>query len=125
METSNKQTNETTAQTGVVDYAAALRQYSRYGHGRSMRKFCEDEGYDYWKFCKLARAGQIEMESKSGVDRNPGFVEVAPDGSQSRATSEEPMKVCEIRIRFNNGLILSRRGGDVEDVISAIRKILN
>gem|GEM_PF-4445953 len=26
METSDKQTNETTAQTGVVDYAAALRQ---------------------------------------------------------------------------------------------------
>lgn len=38
---------------------------------------------------------------------------------------EEPMRVCEIRIRFNNGLVLSRRGGDVEEVISAIRKILN
>ena len=124
METKN-QTAQESAQSGVVDYAAALRQYHRYGRGRSMKKFCEDEGYDYWKFCKLARAGQIEMESKSCVDRNPGFVEVAPDGSQSRATSEEPMKVCEIRIRFNNGLILSRRGGDVEEVISAISKILN
>lgn len=125
METSNKQTNETAAQPGVVDYAAALRQYNRYGHGRSMRKFCEDEGYDYWKFCKLAREGQMELEAKSGADRKPGFVEVAPDGSQSRVSAEEPMKVCEIRIRFNNGLILSRRGGDVEEVIRAIRKILN
>lgn len=33
-----------------------------------MKKFCEDEGYDYWKFCKLAREGQIEMESKTGLE---------------------------------------------------------
>ncbi len=125
METSNKQANETAAQAGVVDYAAALRQYSRYGRGRSMKRFCEDEGYDYRKFCRLAREGQIELESKSGADKKPGFIEVTPDGSQSRATEEEPMKVCEIRIRFNNGLVLSRRGGDVEEVISAIRKILS
>ena len=25
------------------------------------------------------------------------------------------MKVCEIKIRFNNGLLMSRRGGDVEE----------
>ena len=126
METTTiKQTNETTAQPGVVDYAAALRQYYKYGRGRSMRKFCEDEGYDYWKFCKLAREGQIELESKSGADKKPGFIEVTPDGSQSRVTAEEPVKVCEIRIRFNNGLMLSRRGGDVEEVIGAIRKILS
>ncbi len=107
-----------------MDYAA-LRQYNRYGRGHSMRKFCEDEGYDYWKFCKLARKGQIELESKSGADKKPGFVEVAPDGTRDRVTEEDPMKVCEIRIRFNNGLMLSRRGGDVEEVISAIRKILS
>lgn len=53
METKN-QTAQESAQSGVVDYAAALRQYHRYGRGRSMEKFCEDEGYDYWKFCKLA-----------------------------------------------------------------------
>ena len=91
-----------------------------------MKKFCEDEGYDYWKFCKLAREGQIEMGgAKSGTDRRLGFIEVNPDGTQSLAMPEEPMRVCEIRIRFNNGLVLSRRGGDVEEVISAIRKILN
>ena len=122
--TTNNQTSPAT-QSGTVDYAAALRQYNRYGHGRSMKKFCEDEGYDYWKFCKLAREGQIEMGTKSGADRRPGFIEVNPDGTQSPAMPEEPMRVCEIRIRFNNGLVLSRRGGDVEEVISAIRKILN
>lgn len=60
METKN-QTAQESAKSGVVDYAAALRQYHRYGRGRSMKKFCEDEGYDYWKFCKLAREGLSEM----------------------------------------------------------------
>jgi len=124
METSN-QTTQAATQAGVVDYAAALRQYNRYGRGRSMRKFCEDEGYDYWKFCRLAREGQTEMTVKSGANDKPGFIEINPDGTQSPVSAEEPMKVCEIRIRFNNGLVLSRKGGNVEEVISAIRKILS
>ena len=121
--TTNNQTSSAT-QSGTVDYAAALRQYNRYGHGRSMKKFCEDEGYDYWKFCKLAREGQVDLNARAGGDKS-GFVEVSADGTVSTAIAEEPLKVCEIRIRFNNGLVLSRRGGDVEEVISAIRKILN
>ena len=125
METTTNNQTSSVAQSGAVDYAAALRQYNRYGRGRSMKKFCEDEGYDYWKFCKLAREGQIEMGVKSGADKRPGFIEVNPDGTQSQVVPEEPMRVCEIRIRFNNGLVLSRRGGDVEEVISAIRKILS
>lgn len=125
METINNQSSQPVLQpSGSVDYAAALRQYNKYGRGRSMKKFCEDEGYDYWKFCKPAREGQIEMGSKTGTDKRSGFIEVNPDGTQSLATPEEPIRVCEIRIRFNNGLIMSRRGVDVEEVISAIRKIL-
>ena len=72
----------------MVDYAAALRQYQKYGRGRSVKKFCEDEGYDYWKFCKLAHEGQIEMASKSGADKRPGFIEVNPDMQQSPLTAE-------------------------------------
>lgn len=109
METNNNLVSQPVTQSGAVDYAAALRQYNKYGRGRSMKKFCEDEGYDYWRFCKLAREGQIEMESKAGTFGHPGFIEVNPDGTQSPATPEEPMRVCEIRIRFNNGLAMSRR----------------
>lgn len=36
-------------------FAAALRQYQYYSHGRSLHKFCEDEGLDYQKFCRYAR----------------------------------------------------------------------
>ncbi len=79
METKN-QTAQESAQSGVVDYAAALRQYHRYGLGRSMKKFCEEEGYDYWKFCKLSREGQSEMDAKIIADKHPVFIEVNPDG---------------------------------------------
>ena len=98
METKN-QTAQESAQSGVVDYAAALRQYHRYGRGRSMKKFCEDEGYDCWKFCKLAREGQSEMDAKIIADKHPVFIEVNPDGTQSSVQRDEPMKVCEICIR--------------------------
>ena len=118
----SQETAQESAQSGVVDYAAALRQYHRYGRGRSVKKFCEDEGYDYWKFCKLAREGQSEMDAKIIADKHPVFIEVNPDWAQSSVQRDEPMKVCEIRIRFNNGLVMSRKGGDVEEVISAIRK---
>ncbi len=38
-----------------VDYTMALRQYHQYGS--SMRKFCEEEDYDYEKFCRTSRCG--------------------------------------------------------------------
>ena len=54
METTTTPT--TTPQDPVKgQFAAALRQYQYYSHGRSIRKFCEDEGLDYQKFCKYAR----------------------------------------------------------------------
>lgn len=33
-----------------TDYAAAYRQYCTYGRGRSIKRFCEDENYNYTKF---------------------------------------------------------------------------
>lgn len=45
-----------------------------------MKKFCEEEGDDYWKFCKLSREGQSEMDAKIIADKHPVFIEVNPDG---------------------------------------------
>lgn len=41
-----------------ANYAFALKHYKQYGRGRSMKKFCEDEGYDYEKFAIYSRKGQ-------------------------------------------------------------------
>lgn len=46
METINDQVSQPAVQPGsVVDYEAALRQYKKYGRGRSMKKFCEEEDH--------------------------------------------------------------------------------
>ena len=73
-----------------------------------MKKFCEDEGYDYW-ICKLAREGQSDMDAKIIADKHSVFIEVNPDVTQSSVQRDEPMKVCEISSRFNNGLVMSRK----------------
>ena len=38
-----------------VDYAAAYRQFMNFGHGRSLKQFCEDEDYDYGKLQRYSR----------------------------------------------------------------------
>lgn len=43
-----------------VNYAFALKNYQQNGRGRSMKKFCEEEGYDYEKFMRYSRCGQKE-----------------------------------------------------------------
>ena len=35
-------------ENSVVNYSMALKNYNQNGRGRSMRKFCEDEGYVSW-----------------------------------------------------------------------------
>ena len=34
----------------TINHAFALRHYNQNGCGRLMKKFCEEEGYDYEKF---------------------------------------------------------------------------
>lgn len=36
-----------------VNYAFALKNYQQNGRGRSMKKFCEEEGYDYEISCSI------------------------------------------------------------------------
>lgn len=67
METKN-QTAQESAQSGVVDYAAALRQYHRYGRGRSMKKFCEDEGV---RLLEVLQAGERRSE-RDGCEDHRG-----------------------------------------------------
>lgn len=41
-----------------VNYAFALKNYQQNGRGRSMKKFCEEEGYDYEKFMRIRDAAK-------------------------------------------------------------------
>jgi len=119
METTQSTQQVAQAQKPGVDYAAALRHYQHYHHGRSMRRYCEDEGYDYAKFCKFAR------EAMSAEHNEPAtFLEVPPDGPSS-AESMPGVTVKEVRIRLSNGVILSSRRGNVQEVLALIQKMLS
>ena len=104
-------------------FAAALRQYQYYSHGRSLRKFCEDEGLDYQKFCKYAR--EHGPGSEAGKQQGPvsgfpaSFIEVR------QAEETEPVSIREIRVRFTNGMILHGRADKLEDILAMVRKMLS
>ena len=44
-----------------VDYAAAYRHYIDFGGGRTLEKFCQDEGYDFEKFT-LRSSSNVSVE---------------------------------------------------------------
>lgn len=47
----------------TINYAVALKHYNQNGRGRSMKKFCKEEGYDYEKFMQYSRRGQKDSAS--------------------------------------------------------------
>ena len=47
----------------TINYAFALKHYNQNGRSRSMKKFCEEEGYDYEKFMQYSRRGQKDSAS--------------------------------------------------------------
>ena len=51
-----------------LNYAFALKNYQQNGRGRSMKKFCEEEGYDdYEKFMQCSRRGQKEYRVSNPI----------------------------------------------------------
>lgn len=118
------QTSQEGSVTPQSQFAAALRQYQYYSHGRSLRKFCEDEGLDYQKFCKYAREHGPGSEDgkKADTDILPDtFVEVKHAAGQDAS----PLALREIRLRFTNGMILHGRADKLDDLMALVRKMLS
>ena len=66
-----------------VNYAFALKNYQQNGRGRSMKKFCEEEGYDYEKFMQYSRRGQKEYSVLKDADArqtSDKFIPLVVDG---------------------------------------------
>ncbi len=105
-----------------VDYTMALRQYHQFGHGRSMRKFCEDEGYDYEKFCRTSRRGlkelDIQVKKLSEKKSAPGFIALEVEDSPVKQNS-----IADIRIRFVSGLELILQGSSKEEMLNVIKAL--
>ena len=105
-----------------VNYSLALKNYNQNSRGRSMRKFCEDEGYDYNKFMQYARKGQKELSVLKDADANQSESAFIPLVVESG--SSDALGIAEVRVRFTNGMELIQSDGDVNELFGIVRKML-
>ncbi len=111
--------------SSTVDYTAALRQFRQYGKGRSMRQFCEDEGYDYKKFCKFSRCGAREQDIQLSKleDRKPdnvagNFIPIEVDPQE--AVDNAARLISQIRVRFSTGMEVTLQGSSKEEMLNVL-----
>ncbi len=106
------------------NYSMALKNYNQNGRGRSMRKSCEDECYDYNKFMQYARKGQKELsvlkEAYSKQSESPFIPLVVESGSASSGV----LGNSEVRVRFTNGMKLTQSNGDINELFGIVRKLM-
>ena len=105
-----------------VNYAFALKNYQQNGRGRSMKKFCEEEGYDYEKFMQYSRRGQKEYSVLKEADArqtSDKFIPLVVDGP-----AESVLGILDVRVRFTNGMDLSQSEGDLNELFGMVRKML-
>ena len=103
-----------------VNYAFALKNYQQNGRGRSMKKFCEEEGYDYEKFMQYSRRGQKEYSVLKEADArqtSDKFIPLVVDGP-----AESALGILDVRVRFTNGMELSQSEGDLNELFGMVRK---
>ena len=105
-----------------VNYAFALKNYQQNGRGRSMKKFCEEEGYDYEKFMQYSRRGQKEYSVLKEADArqtSDKFIPLVVDGP-----AESGLGILDVRVRFTNGMELSQSEGDLNELFGMVRKMM-
>lgn len=119
-----------------TDYAAAYRQYCAYGHGRSIKQFCEDENYNCTKFRRYVDKA-LWLSSKSERDSfgrqfAPVEIEGCPEDSFPSPASQEPaaeggiptISISSIEVRLSNGLHLSVEAPSLDSLIVLLRKLV-
>ena len=87
----------------TINYAFALKHYNQNGRGRSMKKFCEEEGYDYEKFMQYSRRGQKDYCVLKEADEHQlsgGFIPLVVDGGGPEKTPRHPRRACPVHERY-------------------------
>ena len=106
----------------TINYAFALQQYNQNGRGRSMKQFCEEEGYAHEKFMQYSRRGQKESSVLTEADdrqSSGGFIPLGVD-----RMPEGGLGIRDVRVRFTNGMDLSQCEGDISELFGMARKML-
>ena len=87
-----------------------------------MKKFCEEEGYDYEKFMQYSRRSQKEYSVLKEADArqtSDTFIPLVFEGP-----SESVLGILDVRVSFTNGMELSQSEGDLNELFGMVRKMI-
>ena len=117
-----------------VDYASAYRHYIDFGGGRTLEKFCQDEGYDFEKFKRYGRDAfwqhliykdDPEFEKQKDAIMSTGGAGT-PDQNVTADQSEPslPLKTINFfKVEFSDGLSLSMSNVSVERMVDLLQSV--
>lgn len=128
-----------------VDYAAIIREFEMYGRGRSLRQFCDESNYTYANVLHYYRKCFWESKAKRGdsskevntlvlleiesVERKaPASSSVETDNTEDSTSSSTPpvstYSIISMHVSFSNGMELSFRETDVDEITALLHKIV-
>ena len=88
------------------DYAAIIREYRMYGGSGSMKRFCEENNYNYPNVNRYYRKHFWDRYSLPKTGSSPVRLEVVPDGSLpggGQPAIKPDQKIRRFSVRFDNG----------------------
>jgi hypothetical protein len=109
-----------------LDYAAIIREYRMYGGSGSMKRFCEENDYNYSNVNRYYRKHFWDRYTRPKTDSSPVRLEVVsdeslPDGGQSAIKSDQ--KIRRFSVRFDNGTFFRMFNCSIEEVCTMLQKI--
>ena len=85
------------------DYAAIIREYRMYGGSGSMKRFCEENDYNYSNVNRYYRKHFWDRYSRPKTDSSPVRLDVVPDGplpDDNHPGIKSDQKIQRFSVRF-------------------------
>ena len=118
-----------------TDYGAAYRQYCTYAKGMSFKKFCEEQNYNYTKFCRYVNkaywtASKQERDS-IGCECIPLEIETESSVSLPSVDSsavvlkdeQSGITISSIEVVLSNGLQLKMESPSIDSLVVSTQKL--
>ena len=120
-----------------TDYAAAYRQYCTYGRGRTLKKFCEDENFNYTKLRRYVdksfwNASKTERDSIGcqcvpvEVDNPDSMPSQSEDRLEKSMEKEEAhISISFVQVQLSNGLNLRVEAPAIDSLVDVLHKLVS
>ena len=125
-----------------IDYARAYHEYMTFSRGRTMKQFCEDEGYDYKKMQRYGRdafgSKHMNLGEPKTNESDTGFTQLIQSddvNAQSTELDQEPIlqsgtgespqvnDISFIKVQFRDGLTLSMSNVSIERMVALLQNV--